>query len=117
MFRLLAKAKIEDVFRSTGEQLNAAPGSRTMTALLLLALGIVLVLVLINNRLKRLTTPRVLNHHGRLIREVRRKVALRSADLKRLKAIAAERDLCSPLVLMLCPSLLARAMEEQRTKP
>ena len=89
MFRLLAKAKIEDVFRSTGEQLNAAPGSRTMTALLLLGLGIVLVLVLINNRLKRQTTPRVLNHHGRLIREVRRKVALRSADLKRLKAIAA----------------------------
>jgi hypothetical protein len=108
------------VFKSISESVGARGDSGKALMLLLAAGLLVLVLVVIGNRRKREAIPKALNHPGQLNREIVKGVELKGQQMKRLKEMAAalrEKDgivLENPLVLLLCPSLLAKAMEAER---
>jgi hypothetical protein len=75
--------------------------------------GIIAVRVLAAHWGQRRETPKALNHSGKLIREVRRKIHLSNPQIKRLKILADRKGCSSPLTVLLCPSLLGR---EEATK-
>jgi hypothetical protein len=67
----------------------------------------------LGQRQKRAVTPKTLNHPGKLLKEVSRSVQIRPAELKQLRILSEGYDTVSPLLLVLCPSLLAKAAREK----
>jgi hypothetical protein len=94
----------EEFFRSMHENVNrSGGGGRTLPVLLaLIALGI--VMLLIYNRRERKESPRILHHHRRLVSEMRARTGIPRSRLKPLTPVA-RRIGCSPLTLLMCPSL------------
>ena len=60
---------------------------------------------------RRRRTPKALNHHGKLLKELAAAVSLKPAEVKQLKLLADEQKLSNPLTLILCPSILAKAVK------
>lgn len=89
-------------------------GSVTSGILLIVGIIVVIVLVLYLGSAKRNVGPvtargvKVLHHHGKLMKEMNKTLGIRPADAKKLKTLAIERNLQSPLTLLLCPSLLKK---------
>ena len=59
--------------------------------------------------------PKAVNHAGKLLKELQKAVGIRPAEVKQLRILADASDdqgtpLDNPLVLLLCPSLLAKTM-------
>jgi len=113
MFRLLAEVKLEDVFQSTTESMKEGPGSGRLMILIIGAVVMILVLIAMQAWRRRGAMPAPVNHHGKLLKQVAKPLGLKSAEIKQLKQLADEQDLSSPLVLLLCPSLLARAAQDR----
>lgn len=108
----LAQVKLEDVFRSTQENMQAVPGSdRLLTMGLVILLGAA-ALILIAHIRRRQATQRPTNHPGRLLRELRRAVPLSRREVAVLRAAAAQVHCSNPAALLLCPSVLAKAAED-----
>jgi hypothetical protein len=110
---LLAEVKLEDVFQSTHESMREGPGSDRLLILLAGAVALILLLIVLQYRRRRQAMPSALNHHGKLLKELAKPLQLKAPELRRLKQMADEQGLCSPLVLLLCPSLLARSMQDR----
>jgi hypothetical protein len=83
-------------------------GGKVVAAFLMVA-AVILVLVIVNYSRQRTITPKVLNHPGKLLKEVARGINLKPAEIKQLKALAEGQELSSPLVLLLCPSIMIKA--------
>jgi hypothetical protein len=114
MYRIaLAAVKLEDVFKSTQENMNEAPDSKRLLAMLLGLAACVLLIVAVQYRRKRQITPKPLNNHGKLQREVLRRLPIRGAEMKQLRILAERQQCSSPLVLLLCPSLLAKGLQDR----
>ncbi|MGA2497376.1 MAG: hypothetical protein ABSH20_06525 [Tepidisphaeraceae bacterium] len=107
---LLAQMTLDDFYRSTRESLNEAPSTGRIVALLALAGALLIVLAVLHVRYSRQAVPKTLNHQGRLTREVGRSLSLKSDEVAQLTRSSEEQRLASPLVLLLCPSLLARTI-------
>ena len=112
----------EEVFKSISQNVSDGDGSgRTLLAVLLGGVAIVMLLVLLSSRRTREASPKALHHSGKLLKEIMKKVPLRPAELRQLKLLAeAEREagepIDSPLVFILCPSALTSAMRSNRVK-
>jgi hypothetical protein len=113
----------EEVFKSIHENVsNSGEGSgRMFFAVVLGAVGVVMLLMLLSLRRKRMDTPIAMNHPGRLLKELGKKIALRPAELKQLKILAegerrAGNAVDNPLVFLLCPSVFVAAMRAGRVK-
>ena len=106
----LAKAKLEDVFRSTRESMTPSIGFGPLVPLLLAAVGLALLLLLLNLRRKRVATPASLNSPKRLMKEVGKTLPMKSGEMRQLRELAESLNLESPVTLLLCPSLLAKAI-------
>lgn len=85
-----------------------------------LVLVIVAVLSFISRRTSVRQRAATLNNAGRLIKEVSREIDLKPAELKKLRALADQLDRSmpssadrNPLLLLLCPSQLAKAMKKK----
>jgi hypothetical protein len=96
----------EEVLKSINQNVGKGVDPNKFLAVALSIVGVIVVIALLAYRRKRVVVPKVLNHQGKLVKEVARAVNLKPAELKRLKVIADAQDLSSPLVLLLCPSLL-----------
>lgn len=103
----------EDVFRSIQQNLSEPSDPSKVLSLVLAAVALLLMLVVLSYRRKREVAPRTLNHPGKLLKEVSRAVNLRPAELRQLKSLAEDQQLSSPLTLLLCPSVLARAVRQK----
>jgi hypothetical protein len=110
---LLSQVRLEDVFKSAQENMTETPSSGRLVALLVGIVAIVLLFVVLHQFRKRSATPRPVNHHGRLLKEVAKSLPLKSSEIKQLKKLAEQQSCSSPLVLLLCPSLLAKALNSQ----
>ena len=53
-----------------------------------------------------------MNSPGKLIREVSKGMNLRPAEVKQLRVLCEQQGVLSPLVMLLCPSVLGRAVKE-----
>jgi len=72
--------------------------------------------VLFSHRRKRDLSPRSLNHQGKLLKEVMKRINLKPSEVRQLKTLAEEQSVSSPLTLLLCPSVLAKAVKHQSGK-
>ena len=113
----------EEVFKSISENVSNEGGTsgKTILAVILGSIGVVLVLALYSFREKRQATPVAVNHHGKLLKEMARKLSLRRSELKQLRILAdGEKEagipIDSPLVFLICPTTLAAAMRADRVQ-
>jgi len=113
MLNLIAQVKLEDVFKSTSESMNQAPGSERLFALILGSVALVLVLVALQQRRKHAATPKAVHSDAKLVKEVLKTVPLKSGEIKQLRQLAEEQSCSSPLVLLLCPSLLIKGLAQR----
>ena len=113
----------EEVFKSISQNVSNEGGTsgKTLLAFVLGSIGVILVLALYSFREKRQAAPVAVNHHGKLLKELAKKLALRGSELKQLRILAdGEKEagipIDSPLVFLVCPSTLAAAMRADRVK-
>ena len=111
LYLLAAKAvKLEDVFKSTKENMSQEAGPERLVALAIGAVAIVVLLVFLQYRRKAESMAKPLNNQHRLIKEMTRTLALKDAEMRQLQDLADEQSCSSPLVLLMCPSLIAKAL-------
>ena len=104
------QVKLEDVFKSTKESMDQEAGPERLIALGLGALAVVVLLVFLQYRRKAESMAKPLNNQHRLIKEMTRTLALKDAEMRQLQDLADEQSCSSPLVLLMCPSLMAKAV-------
>ncbi len=110
----------EDVFRSIQENVgNETPGAGDKAIPFVVAgAGLVILLAALSNRRKREVSPRTLNNHTKLVKEIMRTVPLRQAEVRQLKMLldvqTGDQRPRHPLTLILCPSVLATALKSNR---
>jgi hypothetical protein len=104
------QVKLEDVFKSTKESMNQEAGPERLIALGLGALAVVLLLIFLQYRRKAESMTKPVNNQNRLLREMTRTLALKDAEMRQLQEMANEQSCSSPLVLLMCPSLMAKAL-------
>lgn len=110
---LQAQPQIEEIFQSVRQNMTEPTDPGKVLAGFMLALGVIGLVVLLGMRRNRAGVPRVLNHHGKLLKEVSRSVNLRPAELRQLRLLSEQAQVSSPLTLLLCPSILVRTMRQK----
>ena len=120
---LSAKPSQTDVFKSIQDNVGESDGSATKAIPWICGgIGVVIILALFGRRQTRQATPRTLNHSGKLIKEVMGEISLKPKEFKQLKVVADEiadpesETPTNPLVLLLCPSVLAKAVKDDSTR-
>lgn len=110
------------MFKSIGESVSEPIDSSRALAVAAGIGGLIIFLVVIGHRRQRDPKAKSLNHPGKLLKEVLRKVPLKGAEVKQIKALSQTFQpsgggrVESPLTLLLCPSLLADAAKQSRGK-
>lgn len=104
------QVKLEDVFKSTKESMSQEAGPERLIALGLGALAVVALLIFLQYRRKAESMAKPLNNQHRLIKEMTRTLALKDGEMRQLQELADEQSCSSPLVLLMCPSLMAKAV-------
>jgi len=129
MLALLGGARIaaaaptqEEVFKSIQDNVGDSADSGKVLMVLCVGGGFVILLAVFSQRNKREITPRTVNHQGRLLKEIGRGLSIRPKEMKQLKILAEQtsvpggRTVNSPLTLLLCPSVLMKAVQNPRCK-
>jgi ABC-type transporter MlaC component len=106
---LLAQVNLEEVFRATQENMAGGSSPHRALALALAALALLALLVLLAHRRHQQAVPRAVNHRGRLFKQIAAQLPLKKTEARQLRQLAEEQGCSSPLVLLLCPSLLGKA--------
>jgi hypothetical protein len=107
----VGQVKLEDFYKSTHESMSREPEAGRVLAMVLCALVLLVVLVVLQQRRRRQAAPKPVSHQGRLLKEIVRKLPLKQGEVRMLRQLAEEQSCASPLVLLLCPSVLARSLE------
>jgi hypothetical protein len=109
----------EQVFRrSLQENIDQTVSPRHLLAFGCAMLGLIIAAAVFNRWRARsgrgplVGPPRAINSPSKLVREVARGVNLRPAEVKQLKVLSEQQNVSNPLVLLLCPSVLSRAVRE-----
>jgi hypothetical protein len=117
------KESAEEAFRrSLSQNIEDAPGDPKKVLAVVAAVVAVLVGVVAVSQMRAarrprgLQPPRGLNHPGKLINEVGKGLNLKKSELKQLKQLCQQQDVKNPLALLLCPSSLAKAVQESPKK-
>jgi hypothetical protein len=111
-----AQSNQDDVLRAISDNVNDTVDTGKLAAVAAIVVAIVIVLAVVSQMRKRSVTPKTLNHQGKLIKEVAKSIHLKPGEIKQLKILSEEKELTSPLVLLLCPSLLAQAVKDNPGK-
>lgn len=115
----------EDVLRSISDNVNESSGGGKVLAVFAGGAALILLLAILQQRKQREVRPRSVQHPGRLVKEVMKSVPLRPAELKQLKLLVDRKGepdardevhVENPLTLILCPSVLVRAMRNPPPK-
>lgn len=111
----LAQPTQEEVLRSISSSVSESQTSGVTLLLLFTAAVLLIVLLMVTqNRERRQAAPKTLNHGGKLLKEVSKALDLKPPQVRRLKALAEQREVQNPLVLLLCPSLLGPAKDREK---
>ncbi len=106
----------EEVFQSINDNVRSTADFTKAVPYLLVGAGVVILCILLNYHLKHRKIPRKAYNPAKLSRELCRRISLRSIELKQLKLLAEEQELEYPLTLILCPSLLGKAIRSQNVR-
>ncbi len=115
-----AVASQEDFFKGLGNGLggeevvreSGGDPTRLLMMIALLVGGLLLLVWIVQAR--KSAAARGMHHPGKLVREVSKKLGLKPAQLKKLKAMSEDANVSNPLVLLLCPSLMAESMRRKK---
>lgn len=107
-----AAPTMDQITQSFNQNMDQEPDYSKMIPWIFGLAGAVLVVVYFRQRQKQAANPKALNHPGKLLREVAKIAEINAEELRRLKAVAVEKELTSPLVLLLCPSLMEKPEEK-----
>lgn len=119
-----AKPSQQDVFKSIQDSVGPQNDESSMRAIPWICggVGLIIVLAIFGKRQTRQATPKTVNSNGKLIREVMKAIPLKPKELKQLKIVAEQtptddgEPLTNPLVLLLCPSVVIKAVNERTTR-
>jgi hypothetical protein len=117
-----AKPSQSDVFKSIQDSVSNSDETNTnFVPWVCGGVGLIILLALFSKRQSRQNVPKVVNHSGRLLKEVLKKISLRPKELKQLKTLADETELpggqpVNPLVLLLAPSIMIKSVNERTTR-
>ena len=118
-----AKPTQQDVFRSIEDNVGESNESGSKMLLFLGAgVALVLLLALFTRRKGQQEPTKALNHPGKLTRKLCSALSLKKQEMKQLKLLADqtttgdEQPLTSPLVLLLCPSVMVKAVQSKSPK-
>ena len=106
----LANPTQEEVFQSINQNMTSTVDLTKAIPYLLVIVATAIMAGLYNYQRKRRANPGRLNSPAKLSREICKRVSLRSAELKQLKLLADEQEVQYPFTLILCPSLLGKAI-------
>lgn len=113
----------DDVFKSIQESMDKPQPFDYRPVLMLMGGGgvAVLLLLLVSRRQKGARSPQTLNSPARLMKQIMRDVSLNSGEIKQLKMMAAAVESptaqeINPLVLLLCPSVMAKGLHRAGSK-
>jgi len=106
----------EEVFKSISDNMGEKSDSGNFLALLLAITAIAILFAVLSKRRQRVVLPKTLNHQGKLLKEVLKGTSLRPAEVRLLKSLAESQSLDNPLVMLLCPSMLEKALREKNGK-
>jgi hypothetical protein len=104
----LANPTQDDVFRSLTQNMEEQPDYSKIIPWIFAVAGLVVVVIFMRQWQRRQAVPKVLNHPGKLIREVTKLAEIDAAEMKKLKNRAEELGCDNPLTLLLCPSLMEK---------
>jgi hypothetical protein len=105
----------EDVLRSMQENVREQPNYGPVLAVMAATAGIIVAIVVFRQYQKRADSPQILNHPGKLLREMARDLEINPAQVRELKIRADELGCDHALTLLLCPSLTKGADESGET--
>ena len=103
----------EEVFRSISSNVGESAEVGKVLAVLLGTSAVTVGAIALTQR-NREKKKRALNNPKKLVKEVVRQMDLPGKQMRKYKAVAEEKGLSSPLVAMLCPSLMTA--DETREK-
>jgi len=106
----------EDVFKSISDNMSEKTDSGQFLGVLAAIAAVAILVAVFNKRKDRVAVPKTLNHQRKLLKEVLRATSLRPAEVRLLKSLAESQELDNPLVMLLCPSILERALREKNGK-
>lgn len=106
----------EEVLRGINESVGGQVDGGKLLAGFLVVIGIIILIAIVNQARKRTVTPRALNHPGKLLKEITKATNLKPAEMKQLKMLAESQEVVSPLVLLLCPSIMNKALKQKNEK-
>src|SRR3954470_10723007 len=116
----------EEVFKSIQDNVGDSSVDWGKVLPFVLAGGGVVLLAVVVGQLRNRTAGRPgrargMNHPGKLMKEVLRIVPLRPAEVRQLKLLAADAaggdaPVGNPLTLVLCPSVLAKAIQARQRR-
>ena len=106
----------EEVFQSINDNVRSTDDFTKAVPYMLVGAGVFILCLLFNYHRKHRKVPRKAYNPSRLSRELCRRINLRSVELKQLKILAEDQEVEYPLTLILCPSLLGKAIRSQNLK-
>ncbi|MGD1275850.1 MAG: hypothetical protein ABR964_01340 [Tepidisphaeraceae bacterium] len=106
----------EEVLQSINQHVGSTVDLSKYVPYLVLALAALLLVVWYTRRTQPRLVTKPLHHRGKLLREIARKLHLDAAQIKMLKILAQEQRVSSPLTLLLCPSLLGKAIHTRNPR-
>jgi hypothetical protein len=106
-----AQTRQDDVLRSIQQNVGQSVDPAHLIAAVVVIATIVVTMLLVNVMRKRAARPKVVNHRGKLLKEMSRTLSIKPAEMRQLKTLAESEEISSPLVLLLCPSLLNKSVK------
>jgi len=106
----------EDVFKSISDNMSQRQDTGQFLAVMAAIAGAAVLFAVISKHRQRDTGAKALNHQGKLLKEVLRSTNLRPAEARLLKSLGESQSLDNGLVMLLCPSVLEKALREKNGK-
>jgi len=106
----------EEVLKSIGDNVGQSIDPGKLLAAVFGVAAFVILIALVGQRRKRIIAPKALNHQGKLLKEIAKSVNLKPGEIRQLKQLADDQQLSSPLLLLVCPSMLGKAVKSGGTK-
>lgn len=106
---------IKSISQSVGGKSDPTPFFWGIGAIVAVAL----LLSIFNRRGQREAVPKALHNPGKLLKQLVTDINLGPTEMRQLKTLAEAENVQNPLTLLLCPSLLSKAIKEnpQRVDP
>lgn len=110
---LAQSQRADEIFKSIQSNLGNTSDPTPYIIGAIATVVVIAALVFFSKRTKREAVAKALNHPGKLIKEMCKAVDLKPAEVRQLKQLAEKQNVSNPLALLLCPSVLAKAVQEQ----